>query len=66
MQADTFKKKLLRDKFNANIIFSQHDKLFHVFVFSSGSIHEVHAEARRVKHFTKLRTVKIVSIGYDK
>jgi type IX secretion system PorP/SprF family membrane protein len=60
--ADEYKKKLIRDKFSADVIYNEDDRLFHVYVFHSTKLKDVHSEARNLKTFTKLKSVRIVKI----
>ena len=65
-QADEFKQKLIDQKFNGNVIYSEHDKLYHVYIFESSKAGDAHNEARNVRNFTKLKQAKVISIEEKK
>jgi type IX secretion system PorP/SprF family membrane protein len=65
-QADNYRLKLFRDKFNANIIFNKSDAAYHVFVYVSENLHDVHTEARNLKTFTKLKNVKVIKMNWER
>lgn len=65
--ADAYKKKLVDEKYNADIFYHEKDRKFYVFVYSSLKSSEAYEEARNLKNFTKLKDAHVVIVeGSDK
>jgi type IX secretion system PorP/SprF family membrane protein len=64
-QAEEFKKKLIAQKFNAEIYYYKKDKHFYVHVLQSMKQHEAHEEVRNLKNYTKLKEARVVTINED-
>jgi type IX secretion system PorP/SprF family membrane protein len=64
--ADAYKKKLIAEKFNADVFYYEKENKFYVFVFQSAKMSEIHTEARNLKSFTKLKNVKILTVVISK
>ena len=60
--ADAFKKKLIGDKYNANVFYYEKDKKYHVYIYESGKQGEAHEEARNLKNYTKLKDVRVLTV----
>lgn len=64
--ADIYKKKLIEQKFNANIFYYEKDKKYYVYVFESDKAGEAANEARNIKNFTKLGSAKVLTVVVPK
>lgn len=60
--ADVFKKKLIAEKYNADIFYYEKDKKYYVHVMESGKSSEAYDEARNLKNFTKLKEAKVLTV----
>ena len=60
--ADAYKKKLIEEKYNADIIYNDIEKKFFVFVLSTLKSSEAYEEARNLKNFTKLKEARVLTI----
>jgi type IX secretion system PorP/SprF family membrane protein len=60
--ADAFKKKLLDEKYNANIFYNEKDKKYYVHVLETTKASEAHEEAKNLKQFTKLKDARVLTI----
>ena len=60
--ADAYKKKLIEQKFNANIFYNEKDKKYYVHVFETMKSAEAHEEARNLKNYTKLKEARVLTI----
>ncbi len=60
--ADAHKKKLIADKFNADIYYYPKDRRYYVYVFQSTKSHEATTEIKNLKTYTKLKNVRLVTI----
>jgi type IX secretion system PorP/SprF family membrane protein len=61
-QADLFKKKLIGDKYNANVYYHVKDKKFYVHVLETTKSSEAYEEARNLKNYTKLNTASVLTV----
>ena len=61
-QADAFKKKLLTEKYNADIFYYQNDKKYHVFLLETPKQHDANEEARNLKKFTKFKDAHVLTV----
>jgi type IX secretion system PorP/SprF family membrane protein len=64
--ADTYKKKIVEQKFNADIFYYEKEKKFYVYVLSTGKSSEAHEEARNLKAYTKLREASVLVVQGSK
>ncbi len=62
VSADNYKKKLLEEKYNADIFYHEEDKKFYVFVLSSLKSSEAFEEARNLKNYTKLKDARVLTV----
>lgn len=60
--ADTYKKKLIAEKYNAQVYYHPKDKLYHVYIFSSFKSSEAYEEVRNLKTYTKFKTAKVLVV----
>lgn len=60
--ADTYKKKIQEQKFNADIFYHEKEKKFYVFVFQTTKPHEAQEEARNLKNYTKLKEARVLEV----
>lgn len=65
-QADNFKKKLIGDKFNAEIFYNPQDKKYYVHVLETLKASEAHEEIRNLKTYTKLKDARLLVVTTDK
>jgi type IX secretion system PorP/SprF family membrane protein len=65
-QADVYKKKLIADKFNAEIFYNPQDKKYYVHVLETLKASEAHEEIRNLKTYTKLREARLLVVTTDK
>ena len=60
--ADAFKRKLIADKFNADIFYNPQDKKYYVHVLETLKAAEAHEEVRNLKTYTKLKQANILIV----
>lgn len=60
--ADTYKKRLVTEKYNAQVHFDPKTKLYHVYIFSSLKSSEAYEEVRNLKNYTKLKDAKVLVV----
>jgi type IX secretion system PorP/SprF family membrane protein len=60
--ADKFKKKMISEKYNAQVYYHPKDKLYHVYIFSSVKSSEAYEEVRNLKNLTKYKTAKVLIV----
>lgn len=60
--ADTYKKKLIAEKYNADVYYHPKNKLYNVYVFSSEKSSEAYDEVRNLKTYTKLKDAKVLVV----
>lgn len=65
-QADNYKKKLIADKFNAEIFYNPQDKKYYVHVLETLKASEAHEEIRNLKTYTKLKDARLLVVTSDK
>lgn len=61
-QAEQFKKKLMEQKFNADIYYYPNDKKYYVHVLQTVKSQEANEEVRNLKAYTKLKEAKVVVV----
>jgi len=67
--ADAYKKKLIEQKYNANIFYYEKDRKYYVHVLETTKQGEASEEARNLKNYTKLTDVRVLTVtisGKDK
>ncbi len=65
-QADSYKRKLITDKFNAEIFYNPQDKKYYVHVLETFKASEAHEEIRNLKTYTKLKGARLLVVTSDK
>jgi hypothetical protein len=65
-KADAFKRKLVGDKFNADIFYNPADRKYYVHVLETVKASEAHEEIRNLKTYTKLKTARLLVVTTDK
>ena len=65
-QADIYKKKLISEKFNAEIFYNPQDKKYYVHVLETEKASEAHEEIRNLKAYTKLKAARLLVVTTDK
>jgi type IX secretion system PorP/SprF family membrane protein len=60
--ADAYKKKIVEQKYNANVIYNEADKKFYVHVFETEKSGDAHEEARNLKNYSKLKDARVLTI----
>jgi type IX secretion system PorP/SprF family membrane protein len=65
-QADNYKKKLIGEKFNAEIFYNPQDKKYYVHVLETLKASEAHEEIRNLKTYTKLKDARLLVVTSDK
>jgi type IX secretion system PorP/SprF family membrane protein len=65
-QADNYKKKLIGEKFNAEIFYNPQDKKYYVHVLETSKAAEAHEEIRNLKTYTKLKDARLLVVTSDK
>ncbi len=61
-QADVFKRKLIGEKYNAEIFYNPQDKKYYVHVLQTLKAAEAHEEVRNLKNYTKLKEARILIV----
>jgi type IX secretion system PorP/SprF family membrane protein len=60
--ADVYKKKLINDKYNADIYYHEKDRKYYVHVLKTKKSSEAYEEARNLKNYTKLKDARVIVI----
>lgn len=60
--ADAYKKKLINDKYNADIFYHAKDKRFYVHIYSTLKSSEAYSEVRNLKNYTKIKDAKVLVV----
>jgi type IX secretion system PorP/SprF family membrane protein len=60
--ADAYKRKLIEQKYNADIFYNEADKKYHVHVFETTKSTDAHEEARNLKNYSKLKDARVLTI----
>ena len=63
--ADSYKKKLIAEKYNGNVFYNEKDKTYYVYVFETGNAGEAHEEVRNLKAYTKLREARMLTVTIE-
>jgi hypothetical protein len=64
--ADVYKRKLISDKFNADIFYNPQDKKYYVHVLETLKAAEAHEEVRNLKTYTKLKDARVLIVSTSK
>jgi type IX secretion system PorP/SprF family membrane protein len=64
--ADVYKKKLISDKFNAEIFYNPQDRKYYVHVLETLKAAEAHEEVRNLKTYTKLKEARVLIVSTSK
>jgi type IX secretion system PorP/SprF family membrane protein len=62
-KADAYKKKLIDDKFNAEVFYYDKDRKYYVQVLSTLKASEANEEARNLKNYSKLKDAKVLIVS---
>lgn len=65
VSADEYKKKLIEQKYNADIYYYAKDKRFYVHIFQSTNAREANQEIKNLKLYTKLKDIKLITINEE-
>lgn len=60
--ADLFKKKLIEEKFNADIFYYSKDRKYYVHVLETGKSEDANDEVRNLKSYTKLKDARVLTV----
>jgi type IX secretion system PorP/SprF family membrane protein len=60
--ADAYKKKLIEQKYNANIFYYEKDRKYYVHVLETTKQSEASEEARNLKNYTKLTDARVLTV----
>jgi type IX secretion system PorP/SprF family membrane protein len=61
-QADTYKKKLIAEKYNANVFYHEKEKKYYVYLLETSKQHEANEEARNLRNYTKLKSASVLTV----
>ena len=61
-QADAAKRKLIGQKFNAEIFYYEKDRKYYVHVLETQKVSEANEEVRNLKTYTKLKTARVLTV----
>jgi len=64
--ADAYKRKLITDKFNADIFYNPLDRKYYVHVLETLKAAEAHEEVRNLKTYTKLKEARVLIVTTSK
>jgi type IX secretion system PorP/SprF family membrane protein len=65
-QADKYKRKLVDEKYNAEVFYNPADRKYYVHVLETTKIHEAHEEIKNLKAYTKLKSAKLLEVREEK
>jgi type IX secretion system PorP/SprF family membrane protein len=61
-QADAYKKKLIEQKFNANVFYHEKDKKYYVHVLETTKAGDANEEVKNLKNYTKLKDARVLTV----
>ncbi|MBA4057096.1 MAG: hypothetical protein C0490_20455, partial [Marivirga sp.] len=64
--ADVYKRKLVTEKFNADVFYNPQDKKYYVHVLETLKATEAHEEVRNLKTYTKLKDARLLIVTTSK
>ena len=64
--ADAYKKKILEQKYNADIFYYEKEKKFYVYVFHTTKAREATKETQNLKNYTKLKEARVLTVEEGK
>jgi len=65
-QADAYKRKLVEEKYNADIFYNPADRKYYVHVLETLKATDAHEEVRNLKTYTKLKEARVLIVTTDK
>lgn len=65
-QADVYKRKLIDEKFNADIFYNPTDRKYYVHVLETDKVQEAHEEIKNLKTYTKLKAARLLQVTEKK
>jgi type IX secretion system PorP/SprF family membrane protein len=60
--ADVYKKRIIEQKFNADVFYYEKEKKFYVYVLSTQKSGEAYDEAKNLKNYTKLKDASVIAV----
>lgn len=60
--ADVYKKKLIGEKYNAEVFYFAKDKRYHVHIFNTFKSPEAYEEVRNLKNYTKIKDARVLVV----
>lgn len=60
--ADVYKRKMVADKFNADVFYNPQDKKYYVHVLQTLKASEAYEEVRNLKNYTKIKTARVLIV----
>jgi type IX secretion system PorP/SprF family membrane protein len=63
-QADAYKKKLIEQKFNADVFYYEKDKKYYVHVLETTKAGDANEEVKNLKNFTKLKDARVLTVTH--
>lgn len=64
-QADAFKRKLIGEKYNANVFYHEKDKKYHVYLMETTKQSEANDEAKNLRNYTKLKDAHVLTVEHQ-
>ncbi len=64
-QADAYKKKLIAEKFNANVFYYDKEKKYYVYLVETMKQSEANEEVKNLKNYTKLKEAHVLIVTID-
>ena len=64
-QADAYKKKLIAEKFNANVFYYDKEKKYYVYLVETMKQSEANEEVKNLKNYTKLKEAHVLVVTID-
>jgi type IX secretion system PorP/SprF family membrane protein len=61
-QADVYKKKLITEKFNAEILYYEKEKKYYVYLLETLKQSDAHEEAKNLKNYTKFKDAHVLTV----
>lgn len=65
-QADVYKKKLIADKYNADIFYYEKEKKYYVHVLEATKQGDANEEVKNLKNYTKLKDARVLVVTTPK
>lgn len=61
-QADAYKKKLIEQKFNANVFYYEKEKKYYVHVLETSKAGDANEEVKNLKNYTRLKEARVLTV----